>query len=638
MSGGRKPRITRRPGLALLAALTCLWPVAAPAQTDSSVSDIAPAYRPASAEADYVRREAMIPMRDGVKLYTLIVMRKAAARAPILLERTPYGAEGMASRSQSQRLAQVVAAHDAPYLDDGYIRVWQDIRGRGRSEGVYVTNRPLSGPLNATGIDHATDAYDTIDWLVRNVAETNGKVGVTGGSYAGFTTLMAALSGHPALKAVVPINPMVDVWMGDDWYHHGAFRQITLNVLPIIMAGKGRAAPPPTGMVDLYARMLETGSAGDYIRRYGLDVFPAAKRFADHAAYDGWWRGQALDKLMATRPIGPDMLLVGGLFDEQDQYGAPAVFRALHPLDRDRKVSLLLGPWAHMGINGDGASLGPLRFSEDTAARARREIIKPFLDARLKDDAPAFNPAPVTSFATGGGGWRRSLAIPEAGTPLYLRASGALAFAPPARGEAASTQFTSDPAKPVGVIARPFFFGSRSDSWKTSLVADQRFAAQRPDVLTFVTPPLDKPIHVFGRPEVELFAATSGTDTDFVVKLIDVYPDEMEDFDLGGHQAPVAMDIFRGRYLKDLGKATPLTPGKAEAWRFALPMADHVFASGHRIMVQVQSSWFPVYDRNPQTFVADIFNAKPAEYSKATQTVFHDAARPSAVRLPIAKD
>ncbi|MBU1378521.1 MAG: CocE/NonD family hydrolase [Alphaproteobacteria bacterium] len=620
-----------------LLALTTVMSAAAAPPVDTLPSDINPAYRASTAEADYVRREAMIPMRDGVKLYTLIVMRKGVARAPILLERTPYGADGNLGRTSSQRLDQLVPASDAPYVEDGYIRVWQDVRGRGRSEGTYVTNRPLSGPLNPTCLDHATDTYDTLEWLTHNIPETNGRVGVIGGSYAGFTSLMATLSGHPALKAAVPINPMVDVWMGDDWYHNGAFRQITLNVLPIIMATKQRGPSTATGAVDLYARMLETGSAGDYMRRYGLDVFPAAQRFIDHAAYDGWWQGQALDKLMAARPIVTPMLLVGGLYDEQDLYGAPAVFRALHPLDKDRRVSLLMGPWAHMGVNGDGSSLGPIRFGEDTAAKARRDIIKPFLDAHLKDGGNGPDLPPVISFATGGGGWRRSEEIAQAGTALYLRGEGRLSFERPTAAEP-KDDYISDPAKPVGVIARPFFFGGRSDSWKTSLIADQRFAGQRTDVLTYVTPPLDKAVHIFGQPQVELFAATTGTDSDFVVKLIDVYPDEMEDPDLGGYQLPVGMDIFRGRYLKALDRPAPLTPGKAEAYHFALPMADHVFAKGHRIMVQVQSSWFPVYDRNPQTFVPNIFNARPQDYRKATQSVFHDPVRASAVRLPIVND
>jgi putative CocE/NonD family hydrolase len=462
---------------------------------------------------------------------------------------------------------------------------------------------------------------------------------VIGGSYGGFTALMASLSGHPALKAVVAVNPMVDVWKGDDWFHNGAFRQITLNVLPIIMAGKSGGAPPPTGAVDLYARMLETGSAGDFMRRYGLDQFAAAKRFVDHPAYDAWWREQALDRQLAKRPITTPLLLVGGLYDEQDQYGAPAVFRALHPLDKDHRVSLLLGPWAHMGVFGDGSSLGPIRFDEDTAARARREMIKPFLDARLKDGAKPYDPAAVTSYAVGaGGGWRRSSGIPMPSTPLYLRSGGRLDWTPPTPGEAIRDDYVSDPAKPVGVLARPFPFTSRSDSWKTSLVADQRFAGQRPDVLTYATPILDKPVHIFGQAEAEIFLATTGTDADLVVKLIDVWPDESEDLAMAGYQQPIAIEIFRGRYLHALDRATPLTPGKVEPWRITLPMADHVVAKGHRIMVQVQSSWFPVYDRNPQTFAPSIFDAKPDDYRKATMSVMHTPAQASAIRLPIAAE
>jgi putative CocE/NonD family hydrolase len=390
-------------------------------------------------------------------------------------------------------------------------------------------------------------------------------------------------------------------------------------------------------MVDLYALMLETGSAGDYMRRFGLDRIAAAKRFSEHQGFDAWWREQALDRQLAARPIRVPMLLVGGMYDEQDLYGAPAVFRALHPLDTTGKVSLLLGPWPHMGVNGDGTRLGAMTFPEDTAATARRDIIKPFLDARLKDAAAPYDPPAVISYATGADRWRRSDAMPQASTPLYLRAGGRLSFDAPGAGEA-KDDYVSDPAKPVPVIARPFYFSGRSDSWRTSLIADQRFASQRPDVLSFVTEPLAAPVHVFGQPQVELFAATSGTDSDFVVKLIDVAPAEMAEPELGGYQLPIGMEIFRGRFLKTLDTASPLTPGKPEAYRFALPVADHVFAKGHRIMVQVQSSWFPVYDRNPQTFVPSIFDAKPQDYRKATQSVFHDAERASAVRLPIVRD
>lgn len=615
-------------GVALAATAHAAPPV------DTLTSDLTPAYRPADAEADYVRREVMIPMRDGVRLYALVVMKAGATHAPILLERTPYGADNALGHG-SQHIAQLVSPVEAAFIDDGYIRVWEDVRGRYRSEGTYVTNRPLSGPLNSTGIDHATDTYDTIDWLVKNTPEANGKVGVIGGSYGGFTALMASVSAHPALKAVVAVNPMVDVWKGDDWFHNGAFRQITLNVLPIVMAGKSGGAPPPTGAVDLYARMLETGSAAGFMRRYGLDQFAAAKRFAAHPAYDAWWQGQALDRRLAERPISTSILLVGGLYDEQDQYGAPAVFRALHPVDKARRVSLLLGPWSHMGVFGNGSSLGAVTFDEDTAARARRDVIRPFLDARLKDGAAPFEPAPVTSYAVGDG-WQRADDIPKPSLSFYLRSGGRLTEAPPSSVEEARDTYVSDPAKPVGVLARPFLFSSRSDSWKTSLVADQRVAGQRPDVLTYATDVLAAPVHVFGQATAEVFFATTGTDADLVVKLIDVWPDEARDLAMAGYQQPIAMEIFRGRYLHALDHATPLTPGKVEAWRITLPMADHVVAKGHRIMVQVQSSWFPVYDRNPQTFVQSIFDAKPGDYRKATMSVMHTPAQASAIRLPIA--
>ncbi|MBS0331467.1 MAG: CocE/NonD family hydrolase, partial [Proteobacteria bacterium] len=348
----------------LVAAALCLAAFAAqaaPAPSDTLASDFPPAAQPRPLPADFTVREAMIPMRDGVKLYTLIVMRQGLTGAPILLERTPYGADAQLA-SRSGRLDQQVGAFYAPYADDGYILVWQDVRGKNRSEGTYVTNRPLSGPLNRTGLDHATDTYDTLDWLVKNLPETNGRVGVVGGSYDGFTALMATLSDHPALKAAVAINPMVDVWKGDDWFHNGAFRPITLNVLPIVMSGKTPGRPATAPGVDLYGEMLRLGSTGDFLRRYGLDAYPLVRRFVSHPAYDDLWRGQALDKLLAARPIKVPLLLVAGQYDEQDGYGAPAVFRALHPLDRDHRVSLLLGPWNHMGVEGDGTGFGPVRW------------------------------------------------------------------------------------------------------------------------------------------------------------------------------------------------------------------------------------------------------------------------------------
>lgn len=622
-----------------LAGMSLAVPATAQSSTAKETfgSDIASFADVRDARADYVIRDMMIPMRDGVRLRTLIAFKKGTKDAPILMERTPYGADNMAFARSGEKLAKRVRPAIAPFVEDGYVLVWQDIRGRGGSDGVYVLNRPLVGPLNTTGLDHATDSYDTIEWLVKNTAETNGRVALIGGSYNGYLALMASASGHPALKAVVPVNPMVDTWMGDDWFHNGAFRQVMLGVIPYLLSNKGLSpAIPPSG-VDLYARYLEAGSAGAMIDQYELTRFPWVQRLLAHPAYDNYWREQALDTVLARHPIKVPMLLVGGVWDEQDQYGAAAMFRKLHPLDRSGKISLLLGPWSHMGVFNEGAALGAIRFDDATGIRAREQFIKPFLDAHLKSSAPRFKLAPITSYATGENRWRSSADFALADTPLFLHSESKLDWTTPTSGEAATSSYRSDPARPVPVVNQPFHF-SGSDAWATSLVADQRFAAQRPDVLTFVSEPLREPVHIFGQPRADLFAATTGTDSDWIVKLVDVYPDEASESAMNGYQLPVSMDIFRGRYVDGFDAPRALTAGKAERYQFALPAVDHVFLKGHRIMVQVQSSWFPIYDRNPQTFITTIFRAKPGDFVAATQSVYHDADNRSAVWLPVLKD
>ncbi len=614
------------------------WPgIALPggnAPADTLASDIVGDFKPPMEEQDYLEREVMIPMRDGIKLRAVIAMKKGVTQGPLLLERTPYGANSAAFRSGGGHLAARVSLLNRPFVEDGYILVWEDIRGRSKSEGTFVLNRPLTGPLNPTGIDEATDAFDTIDWLVKNVPESNRRVGVIGGSYDGALALSAALNGHPSLKAIVAINPMMDVWKGDDWFHNGAFRQITLGVLPILLTGKEYGAPRPSGGVDLYAAYLDAGSAGDAMHRYGLDQFAPARKFVEHPAYDAYWREQSLDTLLASPRSAPvPTLLIAGMWDEQDQYGAAATFESLRARDSSRPVSLLLGPWNHMGVTGDGSRLGPLRFIEDTAAAARREVIKPFLDAQLKPVAAAAHLAPVVSFSTGTERWHFSPALAPPSKAIYLREHGGLSFEAPAGQASGGDEYVSDPAHPVGVLPGPFSF---SRTWATSLVADQRFAAERPDVLTYRSAPLDAPVHLLGLPEADLFAATSGTDSDWVVKLIDVYPDDAQDPELAGFQLAVSADIFRGRYIHGLDRVYCWKPGRAEEVRYRLPLVDHTFLTGHRIMVQIQSSWFPTYDRNPQTCVQNIFNAAPSDYVAAKQSVFHDRGRPSKVLLPIA--
>jgi putative CocE/NonD family hydrolase len=623
-----------KPVLALAALLASSSAIA---QTAPMTPDIPPSFSPVTPEADYVRREVMVPMRDGVKLFTVIVEPKGAKDAPILLSRTPYNAGKSTSRNPSQKITEILPIADAEFVNDGYIRVYQDVRGRNGSEGDYVMNRPLRGPLNATPVDHATDAYDTIDWLVKNLPESNGRVGILGSSYLGFTTLMATVDPHPALKAVVPQSPMVDGWMGDDWFHNGAFRQNSFDYFPSQMGQKGDGDPVATGVVDQYEAFLEAGSAGDFARKYGLETLPAARKLMEHPSYDSYWQQQAVDKLLAARPIKVPMMLVVGQWDQEDSYGAPAVYRALEPRDSsNRMVNLVIGPWRHSGVNYNGSSLGVLDFPGDTALTFRRDYMKPFLDHYLKTGAPAAATPPVLTYETGANRWQESKSWPMGKlTPLYLQPRFGLGFGKPADAATAHDDYISDPAKPVPFVPRPIHW-EQPDVWKPWLVSDQRFVADRPDVLTYVTAPLTKAVHIAGRPQVDLFAATSGTDSDWVVKLIDVYPEEMSDQPaLAGYELPIGMEIFRGRYVSGFDKPAPLTPGKAERYQFSLPSVNHEFLPGHRIMVQVQSSWFPLYDRNPQTFVPNIFNAKAGDYRKVTQQVFHTADAPSAVLLPI---
>jgi putative CocE/NonD family hydrolase len=617
-----------------VAAATVGWLPAIAAPADNLPSDIVAEFKPPAEGNDYVLREAMVPMRDGVRLHALIAMKKGASRAPMLLERTPYGSDAIAFHTVGDHLATRVSLMNAPFVEDGYILVWEDIRGRSKSEGTFLLNRAPSGPLNPTGIDEDTDAYDTIEWLTRNVPECNRRLAIIGGSYDGANALSAALNAHPALKAIVAINPMVDVWKGDDWFHNGAFRQITLSVLPILLTGKELGTAVPPRWLDLYPAYLESGSAGDVMRRYGIDRFAPARKFMEHPTYDAWWREQALDRLLATRKgTAVPTLVVAGMWDEQDQYGAPAVFEALRARDAAYPVSLLIGPWTHMGVYADGSKTGPLHFIEDTAATARRDVIKPFLDSQLKEGAAPKPLAPIVSFSTGSERWHDAdvLAVPS--RALYLHEHAALSFDEPTADAQAADEYLSDPAHPVGMISSPFTF---AHAWATSLVADQRFAAQRPDVLSYRTSPLTSAVHIFGRPQVDLFAATTGTDSDWVVKLIDVYPDGTPDPDMSGFQLAVSADIFRGRYIHGLDQVYCWTPGRPEELQYQLPLVDHTFLPGHRIMVQVQSTWFPVYDRNPQTCVPNIFNAKSSGYIAARQTIFRDRSHASRVVLPIA--
>jgi len=588
--------------------------------------DIPQRFTPQRGDFSYVRREAMIPMRDGAKLYTILIIPKGGGRFPIMLDRTPYSAEKGTGRSFGPQPENILSAAYAELVRAGYIVAIQDVRGKYKSEGEYVMNRPIRGPLNPTAVDHSTDAYDTIDWLVKNTPESNGRVGTIGTSYDGFTALMSLVNPHPALKASVPMNPMVDVWKGDDWFHNGAFRQEMISYVYGQTANKKSDEDWFTGGYDDYNTYLRYGSAGAYGQAMGMDQLPFWVRLAQHPAYDEYWQGQAVDRILARTPLTVPTLFVGSEWDQEDIYGAPAAFNATKA---SPNAHLVLGPWHHGQENGPAMALGPFDWGGDTGRWFRANVMIPFLNQHLKDAPPA-NIARVTAFEAGTNQWQRLPDWPSACasgcpanlTPLHLAADNRLSFdAPTAK---ASDAYISDPARPVTYRARPNLSPwAAGSTWRTWLVDDQRFAEARPDVLTYSTAPLTQPLKLSGSPLVHLVASTSGTDSDWVVKLIDVYPDQYpQKPELGGYELAIAMDVMRGRYRTDPAKPQALTPNAPLTYEFALPAVNYVVQPGHRLMVQVQSSWFPLYDRNPQTFVPNIFFAKPSDFRAATQRVF----------------
>jgi hypothetical protein len=458
---------------------------------------------------------------------------------------------------------------------------------------------------------------------------------------------MALVHPHPALKVSVPMNPMVDGWMGDDWFHNGAFRQQNLPYIYEQVASRTNEAKWWTSHFDDYDMFMQAGSAGELGRRRGLEQVGFWRKILEHPSYDTFWRDQAVDKVLAAQPLKVPVMLVHSLWDQEDIYGAIAVYKAIEPKDTDNdKVFLVLGPWNHGQEIHEGSTLGALRFGSDTALYFRREILRPFLDQFLKGGAPQADVPPVTAFETGTDKWRRLRAWPAGcasgctirPTPLYLTAGLKLGFAAPKPGDAGFDEYVADPSKPVPFRARPIQPMGYADplTWPRWLVDDQREASGRPDVLGFVSDVLTTPTKISGQPIANLIASTTGTDSDWVIKLIDVYPDEVAgEPGLGGYQLMVSADIFRGRYRESLENAKPIAPNAPLLYRFALPTANHVFRPSHRIMVQVQSSWFPLYDRNPQTFVTNIFWAKPGEYQKVVQRVHHSPDHASFIELPV---
>jgi putative CocE/NonD family hydrolase len=627
-----------------VAALVFSVPLVCVGQTPLSTPDVPSKFVAPNNGYDYIKRVEMIPMRDGVKLYTVIVTPKSATHAPILLTRTPYNAKGRAARTESPHMLDELPQGDDVFVGAGYIRVFQDVRGKYGSEGEsYMTPPPL-GPLNKTGTDDTTDAYDTIDWLVKNLPQSNGKVGMLGSSYEGFTVVMALINPHPALKVAAPESPMVDGWMGDDWFHYGAFRQPNLDYFAGQTEAHGGGAGIPREGYDDYTNYLSKGSAGDFARYGGLDQLPFWKKVEEHPAYDFFWQGLALDHIMAGLPLRVPTMWLQGLWDQEDMWGAIHAYEAVEPKDKANDMNyLVMGPWRHSQVNYEAFSLGPLRWNGDTDLQFRRDVLLPFFNQYLLDGAPKADTPPVLIYNTGENHWDRFKAWPlscdngcaNASKPLYLTAGGGLSFEAPKADAAKYDEYVSDPAKPVPYRPRPVV-ASDGAAWQTWLVTDQRFVDGRTDVLTYETGPLTAPLRVSGAPMVNLVASTSGTDSDWVVKLMDVYPGTVPSLpSMGGYELPISLDIFRGRYRNSFEHPEAIVPDKPLAYSFGLPTVNHVFLPGHRVMVQIQSTLFPLYDRNPQTYVPNIFDARPADYQKATQRVWHTPGEASFINLPV---
>ncbi len=629
--------------LAALLVLT-FTPLSFEAQTEPETPDVPAKFVAPRTDYDYIKRVEMVPMRDGVKLYTVIVIPKRAKGAPIVLTRTPYSAASRAARTDSPHMLDALPQSDDVFVKAGYIRVYQDVRGKYGSEGKYIMTPPPLGPLNTSGLNDSTDGYDTIDWLVKNVPESNGKVGMIGSSYEGFTVVMALIHPHPALKVTAPESPMVDGWMGDDWFHYGAFRQVNLDYFTEQTSIRGQGAGIPREGFDDYTNFLTKGSAGDFARFGGLDQLPFWRKVEEHPAYDSFWQGQALDKVMTQQPLTVPVMWLQGLWDQEDMWGAIHSYEAVEPKDTGNdKNYLVMGPWRHSQVNSSGFSLGPLLWDGDTTLQFRRDVLLPFFNQYLLDGTPKADTPPVLIYNTGENHWDRfktwplscDTDCPSKPQSLYLAANGGLSFSVPEDAAAKYDEYTSDPAKPVPYRSRPVFAGDE-DAWRTWLVKDQRFVDGRPDALTYTSEPLTRPLRLSGAPEVNLYASTTGSDSDWVVKLIDVCPDTVPyQPEMGGYELPIALDIFRGRYRTSFEHPEAIIPDKPLLYRFGLPTVNHVYLPGHRIMVQVQSSLFPLYDRNPQTFVANIFDAKPGDYRKATQRVWHARGESSFISLPV---
>lgn len=595
---------------------------------------------------NYTKEEIMIPMRDGVKLFTTIYAPKnSAGKNPVLMMRTPYSVAPYGKNNISSRLYKT---HWRKYISENYIIVMQDVRGCYMSEGTFQDVRPFKKNKSAKETDEASDTYDTIDWLTKNVKNNNGKVGVFGISYPGFYATMAALCGHPALKAVSPQAPVTDWFMGDDFHHNGAF---ALHDGFSFYSSFGQPRPKPTTASrrgyqfkekDNYNFHLKQGALKNYKQLLG-DSIQFWDTLMAHPDYDGWWK--ARDARRAAYNIKAAVLVVGGTFDAEDCFGAWNLYKAIEKQNPGINNKIVMGPWFHGGWHrGEGTHLGNVRFGSKTSLYYQDEIEFPFFQHHLNNKGEDKKIAEATVFFTGENKWRLLNTWPPEiqATPFYFHSGQKLGTDKPEAG-AAFSAYISDPAKPV-----PYTEDVHLGRTREYMSDDQRFAARRPDVLIFSTEILDQDLTIAGPVTADLKVILGSSDADFVVKIIDVFPDDFSydstvcckgqkpETEMAGYQMLVRGEIFRGKYRRSFETPTAFEPGKMDSLSFELPDVAHTFKKGHKLMVQVQSSWFPLFDRNPQQFI-NIYQCSDKDFIKTQVQIYHDGRNNSKVILPVLK-
>jgi putative CocE/NonD family hydrolase len=579
----------------------------------------------------YNKKEVMIPMRDGVKLYTVIFTpRDAEGSFPILIQRTPYGA------AVPDNYDILNTSYFANMAKEGYIIVFQDIRGKYKSEGKMEIHQPIVHLKQKGAVDESTDTYDAIEWMIKNIPDNNGKVGILGISYPGWLALVGSIDPHPALKAASEQACMADLFLGDDFHHNGAFRlSYGMEYTYEVESDPTTDSDFPFPQFDLYDWYLQLGSLKNVNEKYFHNKIPTWNNFVKHPNYDSFW--QQNSPLSYVRQPEVPMLHVGGYFDQEDINGPQLMYRHMEQKDSFHRNYIVLGPWNHGGwgrMKGD--SLGRISFDKKTGEDFR-ELQKKWFDFWLKGIGDGrFNEA--TCFQTGNNAWKTYTSWPpkESNHKKLFAGAGNKASFTPTTNKTGYTSYISDPAHPVPYRTLPieatYGFGSR---WRPWQVEDQRFVFSRPDVVSFTTDSLNANITVTGKVMAHVFASTSGSDCDWVVKLIDVYPayDQKNPL-MSQYQLPVAMEVFRGRFRKSFSNPQPLTPNKPEEFIIDLHDINHTFLKGHKMMIQIQSTWFPLIDRNPQKFVSNIFEAKESDYSKAEQRIYYNTY----IDLPVMED